>query len=159
MGTIHCLTYQTSPSEHKEPYHYNRTPADCLRLIAGHGIEGDFKAGRNPKRQLNVMALESLQALSQEGWHVGPGEMGEQIVLRGVDLMALAPGSRLRLGDSAVIEINFARTGCDWLAAIQSHDPQDAANRLGMMASVIESGDICVGAPVAVIHTPEVAAH
>ena len=54
---------------------------------------------------------------------------------------------------------NLARTGCDWLAAIQSHDPQDAANRLGMMASVIESGDICVGAPVAVIHTPEVAAH
>ena len=56
------------------------------------------------KRQLNVMHAEILAQLGTEGFKVGPGEMGEQIVVAGVDPAALVPGARLKLGE-AVIEV------------------------------------------------------
>ena len=155
MNTVHSLVYQPGPSEHTPPYRYNRVAANCITLRAGHGIEGDHKAGRNPQRQLNIMSLDHLRALEAEGWQVGPGQLGEQIVLSGVDVAALPPGSRLQLGDSAVVEVHKLRTGCDWLALIQGKNPADAAGRLGVMASVVASGPVCAGAPVAVLLSAE----
>jgi MOSC domain-containing protein YiiM len=154
MATIHSLVYQPEPSVHREPFHYTRIPAQHLALRAGHGIEGDRKAGHNPKRHLNIMSLEHIQALEQEGWHAAPGELGEQIVVRGLDVAALPPGTRIQLGESAVVEVTSLRTGCDWLAQIQGKNPADAAGRLGVMASVVASGSISVGAPVVVAAQP-----
>ena len=39
---------------------------------------------------------------------------------------------------SAIVEINKQRTGCEWLAAIQGKQPEDAAGRLGIMGSVVD---------------------
>jgi MOSC domain-containing protein YiiM len=97
------------------------------------------------------MSLATLQALAQEGWQTGPGKMGEQIVIDGIDVAALEPGARLRLGASAVIEVNFLRTPCEWLAQIQDKNHEDAIGRVGVMASVIASGDVWVGDAVAVL--------
>ncbi|MCA9911009.1 MAG: MOSC domain-containing protein, partial [Anaerolineae bacterium] len=135
------------------PYRFNRVAVATARLIAGHGIEGDWKAGRNPKRQINLVARETLDGLAREGYRTGPGEIGEQIVVRGLDLMALAPGSRLRLGESALIEITMARTPCDWLGLVQGKPdaPTAAQGRVGVMARVIEGGIVRVGDPVQVI--------
>jgi MOSC domain-containing protein YiiM len=151
MITVHSLVYQPSQSEQTAPYHYNRVVTDCLNLIAGHGIEGDYKAGRNPRRHVNIMSLETLRELEREGWQVGPGQLGEQIVISGLDIATLPPGSQIRLGDSAVVEITKLRTGCEWLEQIQGKTPDDAAGRLGALGSVITSGSVCVGAPVVVI--------
>jgi len=151
MSAIHSLVYQPEPSEHTPPYHYTRVPVECVTLRAGHGIEGDCKAGHKPDRQLNIMSLDHLLALEQEGWRVGPGALGEQIVVRGLDVVALGPGTRLQLGESAVVELTAPRTGCGWLEQIQGKKREDAAERLGMMATVLTGGSVCVGAPVVVL--------
>jgi hypothetical protein len=74
-ATIFSLVYQPAPSEHQPPYRYNRVPTETVKLVAGLGIEGDQKAGHNPKRHLNIMSSEHQAELSREGYRAGPGEL------------------------------------------------------------------------------------
>ncbi|MBN9120368.1 MAG: MOSC domain-containing protein [Planctomycetes bacterium] len=128
---------------------YARVPTDRVQLIEAHGIEGDRKAG-SKKRQLNVMLAETLAELGQEGFKVGPGELGEQIVISGVDPAALVEGARIKLG-AAVIEVGEPRTGCDRFEMIQGKPRHAAKGRLGTLARVIVGGAVAVGDPVEVL--------
>ncbi len=123
--------------------HYARIAVDVATLEAGRGIVPDRK-GR-PQRQLNIMALETLEDLAAEGYRTGPGQMGEQIVLSGIAVDRLPSGTRLWLGDEVVIEVDKPRTGCERLRHIQGCTPADVAGRLGVMARVVVGGTIRVG--------------
>ena len=150
MSSISSITIQTSPSDHdSQPHHYSRTPVQAVELIQGHGIEGDLKAGKHPKRQINLMTAETLEELGREGFQTAPGQMGEQIIVSGFDVNGLQPGDRLEIG-SAVIEIHERRNGCSWFEKIQGLSPQLATRRLGQIAFVIESGTVKLGDEVRV---------
>jgi MOSC domain-containing protein YiiM len=123
---------------------YARMPLTQADLIAGHGIAGDRKGGGR-KRHLNIMSAEALVLLDADGFHTGPGEMGEQIVLSGLAVDQLAPGTQLLLGAQAIVEVVEARTGCGRFEKIQGHSKDAAAGRLGVMARVIRAGTIRVG--------------
>ncbi len=123
---------------------FTRLPMMGARLVAGHGIEGDMKGG-SAKRQLNIMAHAKVQQLSKEGFEAAPGQLGEQLIVSGIDVDALPVGSRLQIGDSAIIEVIEPRTGCAKFERYQARKPVDAAGRLGMMAIVVADGDISVG--------------
>jgi MOSC domain-containing protein YiiM len=151
MSEVYSLVYQPTPSEHVEPYHYTRVPVEQVNLIAGHGIEGDDKAGHNPNRHLNIMSYEIVEALKAEGFKAEPGELGEQIIVRGLDVSTLVEGDRIQLGVSAVAEIVKPRTGCDWFELIQGKSPSLVQDRMGMMARVVESGIVKVGDPVRIV--------
>ena len=128
---------------------YSREPAERVRLVEAYGIEGDRKAG-SPDRQVNVMLAETLAELGAEGFQVAPGQMGEQIVLAGVDPVALVEGTRLKIGD-AVIEVGIPRTGCGRFEMIQGKPRGDAAGRLGVLAGVVSGGEVAVGDAVEVL--------
>jgi len=148
--TIISICYQPDSSQ-LEDKKFNRVPVQTVELIAGHGIRGDRKAGRNPKRQVNIMSLNSVQTLQELGFKTQPGELGEQLVVAGIDVMGLPVGTQLQLGDSAVIELTMARTGCAWLEMIQGQSKNDTIQRLGMLAKVIQSGTISVNDTVKVL--------
>src|SRR5512139_3068861 len=90
-----------------------------IRLVVGKGVEGDAHAGvtvkhrsraaRNPDapnlRQVHLIHSELHAELLASGFALGAGEMGENITTRGIDLLGLPTGTRLRLGDSAVVEV------------------------------------------------------
>jgi MOSC domain-containing protein YiiM len=128
---------------------YERVPVERVRLVEFRGIEGDMK-GSSKSRQLNVMLAEALAELGAEGFKVGPGEMGEQIVLSGVDPAALVEGTRLKLG-AAVIEVGIPRTGCARFEMIQGQARELAKGRLGVLASVVIGGAVAVGDEVEVL--------
>ena len=151
MASIYSLVYR--PEQAHPAEHYLRVPLDTARLLVGHGIEGDQNGNGNSNRQLNVMSYETMQELGGEGFKVQPGELGEQIILRGLDVNVLETGARIQLGDSAVIEIIKPRTGCDRFEAIQGKPRTDAANRLGMMARVVTAGEVRVGDTVRALET------
>ena len=147
MAEIVSIVYK--PEEMEQPAgRYLRVPLEKARLVAGYGIEGDAKGG-HPRRQLNIMSADTLAALAAEGFTVEPGCMGEQIIVRGLDVDRLAAGDRLRLGRTATIEVIQPRTGCDRFEAYQGKHPKEAAGRLGVIAAVVASGVIRVGDPVA----------
>jgi MOSC domain-containing protein YiiM len=149
MPRIVSIVHTPAGIEPRPVDHYARVPVAVAELQAGRGIVTDRK-GSGPERQLNVMALETLEQLRAEGYRTAPGEMGEQIVISGIDVNRLAAGTRLRLGADAVIEVDKPRTGCDRLRQIQGCTPAAVAGRLGVMARVLVGGSVRVGDAVTV---------
>ena len=111
-------------------------------MIAGLGVADDAHAGvtvqhrsrvaRDPSqpnlRQVHLIHAELHDELRQRGFDVAAGQMGENITTRGIDLLGLPTGARLRLGDEAVIEITGLRNPCKQLEGIQH----------GLMAAVLD---------------------
>jgi MOSC domain-containing protein YiiM len=144
-----------------------------IRLLAGLGVEGDAHMGATVKhrsrvkrdptvpnlRQVHLVHAELHDELARAGFTVVPGQMGENITTRGVDLLALPTGARLHVGATAVIEITGLRNPCAQLDGIQSglmaatldRDAQGALIRkAGVMAIVCADGEVRPGDPIRV---------
>ncbi len=133
-----------------DPDGYTRHALHEAELLAGYGIKDDAKGGAGD-RHLNLMAAETLHELAAEGFCVSAGQMGEQLVLTGVPVDSLPSGARLRIGDTACLQIDIPRTGCAKFERHQGKVRQDAAGRLGVMARVVSGGRITVGDPVTLL--------
>src|SRR5512138_2108874 len=97
----------------------SKPPRQEIRLLAGLGVEGDAHAGTTVKhrsrvardpttpnlRQVHLIHAELHDELAAAGFSLAPGEMGENVTTRGVDLLALPERTRLRLGGSAIVEV------------------------------------------------------
>ena len=153
MSEIYSLVYQPGKSVQEEPYHFNRTRVDRVNLIAGEGIEGDFKSGHNPRRQLNILSYETVLALKAEGYKTEPGELGEQIVIRGVDVASLQAGAQLQFGAEAIVEVIGLREPCEWFGRVQGKDFNEVIGRVGVMAAIVRSGMVYEGDAVRVLET------
>jgi len=113
-----------------------------ILLVAGVGIQDDVHSGptvrhraqirrgaeRPNLRQVHLLAGELHDELFLRGFAVGPGQMGENILTRGIDLLLLPTGTRLHLGSEAVVEVTGLRKPCS-----QLDDLQD-----GLMAAVLD---------------------
>jgi len=150
MIEIASMVYKPEDIVSDPEDHYARVPLTSATLIVGQGIEGDRKGG-HPQRQLNLMSFETLQALGEEGFQTEPGQMGEQIGIRGLDVGRLAEGDGLQIGAQARVEIVSHRTGCERFEHLQGKSPRLAAGRMGVMAKVVADGAIRVGDPVKVL--------
>ena len=126
---------------------YLRLDLEDATLVAGYGIEGDAKGG-HPERQLNLMSYETLTILRGQGFYTEPGQMGEQIVIHQLDVDALPAGTKVQLGNEAIIEIVKPRTGCDKFETVQKKSPSLVQGQMGQIAKVIVGGKIHVGDPV-----------
>jgi MOSC domain-containing protein YiiM len=150
-----------------------KKPVTSISLVAGIGVEGDAHAGEKVQhvydkrrypdrpnlRQVHLIGHELHDELRDTGFAVEPGEMGENVTTRGVDLTALPAGSRLRLGDGAVLEVTGLRNPCRTLDKVQrglmkatlGRDGKgNAILRAGAMAVVLKGGDVAAGDPIAV---------
>ncbi|HEY3968810.1 MAG TPA: MOSC domain-containing protein [Planctomycetaceae bacterium] len=153
MPIIISITYSPPVEVPRPKDQYHRVSVSQANLLAGHGIEGDRK-GKWANRQLNVMSAETLKVLHDEGFQTAPGELGEQIVIDGIDVDALPVGSQIQLGSAAIIEVTMPRTGCDRFEHIQGKFKGLVRGRLGAMARVIAGGPIAIGDPVARLSGP-----
>jgi len=141
------IAYKPTDGDQHPENHYSRVATVRATLVADRGIARDAKA-RPGDRQLNVMLAETVRQLNAEGFHTAPGELGEQLVIDGLTATALAPGTRLRLGDSAIIELGNPREPCARFERVQGHSIASAVGRIGFMARVIVGGDVALGMKV-----------
>ncbi|MCE9563098.1 MAG: MOSC domain-containing protein [Planctomycetes bacterium] len=132
---------------------YARVSMPQAVLAEFQGIVGDAKGGVGT-RQLNIMSAETLAQLRAEGFKTDPGELGEQIVIAGLDLSNVAAGSRFRIG-SAVVEVTLPRTGCARFETIQGKPKTMVTGRLGVLVRVVAGGAVAVGDPVELVPTEE----
>jgi MOSC domain-containing protein YiiM len=90
-------------------------------LLTPTGLACDRQAKRRihggPERALCLYALELIEALRAEGHPIYPGSVGENVTIAGLDWSALAPGSRLALGDEVLIEISSYTKPCKSIKA------------------------------------------
>jgi len=144
MAHIASIAFSPPTGEPRPDDRYHRVAATTARLVVDLGLEGDRKS-KGGRRQINVMSAATLAQLAEEGFTTCPGAMGEQIVLEGIDVDALAEATRIRLGESAVVEVTYPRTGCDRFQHIQGKHKKLVRGRLGVMVRVIAGGRIAVG--------------
>ena len=150
MAHVASIAYTPREVERRPTDHYARVPVERAMLVEQKGIAGDMK-GRGGARQLNVMRAETLAELAAAGRKTSPGEMGEQLVIAGLDPAAFTEGTRLQLGDTAVIEVGIPRTGCVRFEYIQGTARQSVAGQLGVLARVVTGGEVAVGDEVVVL--------
>ena len=150
MAILSSIVYQPTDREY-EPgaTDFIRVPVDRIELLAGKGLRGDRKAGHNPDRQVNVLSAEWLTMAAARGYRAGPGQFGEQLIVEGLDVVALPPGTRLRLGPAAVLQIVKGRTGCSRLEAAQGQSIA-GLGPIGVLARVVVGGEVAVGEGVMV---------
>jgi MOSC domain-containing protein YiiM len=149
MPRIISIVYTPRDVQRRPADSYARVPLNRATLVEGRGISDDLKGTLS--RNLSVMRAETLAELADEGRKTGPGEMGEQLVVAGLLPAALADGLRLRVGATAIVEIDKPRTGCARFEYIHGVTKQSVAGRLGVMARVVVGGEIAVGDSVEVI--------
>jgi MOSC domain-containing protein YiiM len=88
---------------------FSKTSEDAIRLIENFGVEGDAHAGTTDQhlyhikrfgqfpnlRQVHLIQAELFDEVAQKGHTVRPGELGENISTRNVDLLGLPTGTLL----------------------------------------------------------------
>lgn len=107
-------------------YSFTKPNRDSITLLAGLGVEGDVHAGETVKhrsrmaqdptqpnlRQVHLIHQELFAEVAAEGFEVLPGDLGENITTRDIDLLGLPVGTLLRIGDDAVLEVTGLRNPC-----------------------------------------------
>ena len=137
-------------------------------LVEGHGVEGDAHSGETVKhrsrvrndpsqpnlRQVHLIHRELHEGLSQAGFVLEPGQMGENILTEGIDLLALPQITILKIGESAVVNVTGLRNPCSQLDGVQPGlmqavlDRDDGGNlvrKAGIMGTVVKGGEVRPG--------------
>ena len=151
---------------------FSKKNVQSIRLIENFGVEGDAHAGptdqhlfhirrfgRTPNlRQVHLIHAELFEELAEKGHNVFPGDLGENIVTRGVDLLRVPTGTRLKVGSLAVIEITGLRNPCKQIEKFQAgllnevavQRPDGLVRKAGVMGIVLKGGVVNAGDQIVV---------
>jgi MOSC domain-containing protein YiiM len=154
-------------------YAFTKPNRESITLLAGLGVEGDVHAGVTVKhrsrmakdptvpnlRQVHLIHAELFDEVADSGFDVPPGALGENITTRGIDLLGLPTGTRLRLGAEAVVEVTGLRNPCaqidgyrhGLLKQVLGRDENGRiVRKAGIMGIVLTGGVVRPGDPIAV---------
>lgn len=121
-----------------------------VKLIEDHGIESDAHAGPG-HRQVSFLALESADKMRQKGLDIDSGDFGENIVTEGLDIKRLKPGTRLKLGNDALLEITQIGKECHDRCAIYYKAGDCIMPKEGIFSTVLAGGIVRVGDQVKIL--------
>ncbi|MGK9167587.1 MOSC domain-containing protein [Inquilinus limosus] len=157
---------------------FSKPVLDSIRLLAGLGVEGDAHMGETVKhrsrvavdptqpnlRQVHLIQAELHDELAAAGFTVVPGDLGENVTTRGIDLLALPTGTKLRLGAEAVVEITGLRNPCAQIDGFRQgllklvlgrDDAGNLVRKAGVMGIVLADGVVQPGDPIGIELPPE----
>lgn len=152
---------------------FSKPARPSILLVGGLGVEGDAHLGETVKhrsrvkadptqpnlRQVHLIHAELHDELRAKGFDVKPGDMGENVTTRGIDLLSLPTGALLRFGEDAVVRVTGLRNPCAQLdnfqdGLMQAVLDRDAEGNLvrkaGIMGVVVRGGYIRPGDSIAV---------
>ena len=124
-----------------------KVTVDEAFLIKEHGLEGDAHAG-TWHRQVSFLASEEIDKAREKGLEVTFGDFAENIATTGVDWKNIPVGSRIRLGQNALVEITQIGKECHKRCAIYYKAGDCIMPREGVFGRVLEEGKIRCGDPI-----------
>ncbi|MED5579631.1 MAG: MOSC domain-containing protein [Nitrospinota bacterium] len=149
----------------KKDHSFSKDAQKELSLVEGKGVEGDAHFGETVKhrsrvaenpnqpnlRQVHLLPMELLEELEREGYSVNPGELGENITTKGVDLIELPLGTLLKIGESVSLEVTGLRDPCYQIdnfkkgllsKVVCCDDDGNLVLKTGVMTVVLKGGQI-----------------
>lgn len=159
-------------------HHFSKTPQRSIRLLAGLGVEGDGHMGERIKhrsrarynpalpnlRQVHLIDSGYIALMAAKGYAVAPGDIGENLLVAGIDLISMPQDTLLHLGgDGAVVRITGLRNPCiqmdrfmpGLMAASLDRDADGGLIRLTGVMGVVEGGGAVVPGDVVRVEMPE----
>lgn len=138
-----------------------------IRLIENFGVEGAAHAGATDQhlyhikqfgqhpnlRQVHLIPFEFFEEVSKKGFTVRPGDLGENIATRNIDLLSLRTGTRLQLGAEATIELTGLPNPCRQIETFKpgllkhcvESKPKGMVRKAGVMSIVLRGGFVRPG--------------
>ncbi|HEY4205144.1 MAG TPA: MOSC domain-containing protein [Xanthobacteraceae bacterium] len=155
-------------------HHFSKPNTLEIRLLTGLGVAGDAHMGETVKhrsrvardptqpnlRQVHLLHEELFDELRGRNFTVTPGDMGENVTTRGVDLLGLPTGTRLHIGSSAVVEVTGLRNPCIQIdrfqkglmaATLDKDEDGNLIRKAGVMSVVLAGGDVRAGDAIKVV--------
>jgi MOSC domain-containing protein YiiM len=121
-----------------------KTPVEGAMLLKEYGLQGDAHAGPW-HRQVSFLAAESIASARESGLEVTFGDFAENIATEGIDWLQIPVGRRLKVGESAIVEITQIGKECHKKCAIYYQAGDCIMPREGVFARVLEAGPIQIG--------------
>lgn len=157
----------------RDRHAFSKAVRNEIHLLAGLGVEGDAHCGVTVKhrsrvavdptrpnlRQVHLIQSELFDELAERGFSLAPGDLGENVLTRSLDLLALPRGTRLHIGRKVVVEVTGLRNPCaqierfrtGLLAAVLDRAADGSlVRKAGIMAIVSDGGRVCPGDDVEV---------
>lgn len=119
-------------------------------LIAGHGLEGDAHAGPW-RRQVSLLALESIEKMRQKGLDVRAGDFAENLTVEGMDLVNLPVGTKLKIGAAAEAEVTQIGKECHAGCVIRQEAGDCVMPREGIFVIILKGGPVQVGDKIEIL--------
>ena len=113
-------------------------PVETIHVVKHKGIEGDASFGRS-KRQILIISHEVIEA-----YGLMPGDLRENITVSQLEVGVISAKDRLSIGD-VVLEVTGDCTPCDRLEELRVGLMDEIHGNRGILARVIEAGEIKVG--------------
>ena len=135
-----CLSEKKGIQKHEVPE---------IRLVFGHGINGDAHAG-NWHRQVSLLADESVNKMRVLGWSLAPGAFAENILTKGIELKTLPVGTQLRIGKTLLCVSQIGKE-CHNDCAIKQTTGKCVMPTEGIFAIVLRGGTVRPGDEVEVV--------
>lgn len=159
-------------------HNFTKPNHTAIELVAGLGVKDDAHLGvtvqhivrvkedptRPNLRQVHLLHSELYDELRARGFTVLPGQIGDNVTTRGIDLLSLPTGTRLHLGPSAIVQVTGLRNPCrqierfqpGLLAALLDKDEQgEVVRKSGIMGIVLASGEVRAGDSIRVELPPK----
>jgi predicted CoA-binding protein len=139
-GSIVSINVSDTKGESKIPVQ------EKVELRRGWGIVGDVHAG-TPGRDVSLLPREALGGVSYGGY-------GENIDTSGIDILGLAEGTVLAIGDSIRLKITQHGKTCPSRCTIYYQLGNCIMQEKGVFAAVLEGGEVVVGDEIKVEPSP-----
>ena len=151
-----------------EEHVFSKPTYDAITLVAGLGVEGDAHSGKTVKhrsrvaidpsqpnlRQVHLIHSELYDELIEKGFSIGPGDLGENVTTRGINLLELPRNTLIHIGEHVVIEVTGLRNPCKQIecfqegllkAVIDKTSEGEIIRKTGIMGIVLHGGVITIG--------------
>ena len=122
-----------------------KKPVPEIVLKEEFGVVGDAHADGTTHRQVSLLATESIDKMRAKGFELNPGDFAENITTRGVELTSLPIGTRLQVGQEAVLEMTQIGKECHAACEIRRLVGDCIMPREGIFARVIHGGRVKAG--------------
>jgi MOSC domain-containing protein YiiM len=119
-------------------------------VLVEHGLADDAHAGAW-HRQVSLLAVESIDKMRLMGLDVGPGDFAENLTTRGLDLVSMPVGTRLKVGAETLLEITQIGKECHERCAIYYQAGDCVMPKEGVFARVLKGGQVEVGDEIRIV--------
>jgi MOSC domain-containing protein YiiM len=114
-------------------------------LEEGFGLVDDAHADCCTHRQVSLLAIESINKMRSTGFDVNPGDFAENLTTEGVELASLPIGTRLSVGQEAILEVTQIGKECHTGCAIFRQVGKCIMPKEGVFARVVRGGVVRAG--------------